>query len=244
MSGFLRALSAEALKYRRTAALWLALGIPVLIVGVAWIVLTQSDLASASADRKWRFVQGITAQMWVTTCLPIGGAILIGMLWGLEHGSNQWKHILAQPPSRHAVFWAKTTGILALIALGTAFLGLLCMLLVAVTGIGPVRWSVAFEMPFRAYLASLPTMALVSWLAQRMSSFALPLILGVAGLVLGGVAANSEQYWVYVPWSWSLVASIGDDEGARTTALLLGGTFGTATLFASWLHFCRADSPA
>ncbi len=134
--------------------------------------------------------------------------------------------------------------LLALIALGTAFLGVLCMLLVTITGIGPVHWSVAFETPFRAYLASLPTMALISWLAQRMSSFALPLILGVAGLVLGGVASNSEEYWFYVPWSWSLVASIGDDGSARATALLLGAGGGTLTLLASWLHFCRADSPA
>ena len=243
MRGYLRALVAELLKYRRTVALWLALGIPALIAGLAWVILTQSELANAEADRKWAVLLGATAQNWVTTCLPIGGAILIGMVWGLEHSSNQLKSILAQPPSRHAIFWAKTTGIFALIAIGTTFLGLLTAMVALAVGIGPVRWDVAFEIPFRALLGALPALALISWLAQRFSSFALPLIAGVAGLVIGGVASNSEEYWPYVPWSWSIVASMGADSSAKATALALGLGVGIAALAGSWLHFFRADAP-
>lgn len=243
MQGYLRSLSAEVLKCRRTMAVWLALGIPVLIIGLAWLVLTISNLADAGNEQKWRFLQNITAEMWTSTCLPIGGAILIGMLWGLEHGSNQLKHILAQPPSRHATFWAKTTGILVLIALGTALLGVLCAALATMLGIGPVQWDVAFERPFRAFAASLPTIALVSWLAQRFASFALPVILGVVGMVCGNIAALSDQYWVYVPWAWSSIAANGSDPEVQQQAMLLSLAVGVALLALSWWQFARADAP-
>ncbi|MFK7742749.1 MAG: ABC transporter permease [Planctomycetota bacterium] len=243
MAGYLRALSAEVLKYRRTTAVWLAFGIPVLIIVLAGIVLTQSDVAEASVERKWNALQGITAQTWVTMCLPIGGAILIGMLWGIEHGSNQLKHILAQPPSRAAQFWAKTTGIFALIALGTAFLGVLCAGLATVLGMGPVRWEVAFELPFRALAGAVPTLGLISWLAQRYSSFALPVILGVVGVVVGGIAGSSPDHWLYVPWSWSMIASIAGDGDDRQLALLLGLGVGALVLLGSMVDFVRSDSP-
>ena len=243
MAGFARSLVAEAMKYRRTAALWLATGIPVLIIGLAWVALTQSDLANAETERKWRALRGITAQSWVTMCLPIGGAILIGLLWGLEHGSNQLKHVLAQPPSRHATFWAKTTGIFALIALGTALLGVLCSLLALVLGMGPVRWDVAFGIPFRAYAASLPTIALVSWVAQRFTSFTWPLILGVVGIVVGGIAAQSDEYWHLVPWAWSIIGAMGANHDSSDTAIVLALASGTLVLGASWVHFWRADTP-
>lgn len=243
MQGYLRCLSAELLKYRRTLALWLAVGIPTLITGLAWIVLTQSGLENRGDDARWQVLEGFTAQTWATTCLHIGGAILIGMLWGLEHSSNQLKHVLAQPVSRHAMFWAKTTGILALIALGTLVLSALTSGMAVMIGIGPVRWDVTLETPFRAFVAMLPTFALVSWVAQRFTSFALPLILGVVGLIVGGLASSSEDYWMFVPWAWSLQSVFGDDEVQRM-ALTLALSGGGVLLAASWRHFCRADTPS
>lgn len=243
MQGYSRALVAEIMKYRRTMAVWLAIGIPTLLVGLAWIVLTQSDVADKSVDVKWRALMGVTSQTWVMTCLPIGGAILIGMLWGFEHNSNQLKHILAQPPSRHAIFWAKTTGIFTLIALGTAILGVLASLLALGLDMGPIRVEAVFGIPFRALLGSVPALALISWVAQRFTSFALPLILGVVGLVVAGFAAQSD-YWQFVPWAWSIVAAMGGDEipDGQATALGLATGFGALTLAGSWLQFARADT--
>ncbi|MFT7536079.1 MAG: hypothetical protein ACI85K_002033 [Hyphomicrobiaceae bacterium] len=243
MQSYLRALSAEILKYRRTMALWLALGIPTLITGIAWIVLTQSKMATADTDSRWSVLAGFVVQSWSTTCLHIGGAILIGMLWGLEHNSNQLKHVLAQPVSRHAMFWAKTTGILGLIALGTLLLCTLSSLVAIAVGIGPVRWEITFEGPFRAYLGWLPTMAMVSWVAQRFSSFALPLILGVIGVIVGTIVTMSEEYWSFVPWTWSMLAANGSDD-VPNQAVALALSCGTLTLIGSWLHFWKADTPS
>ena len=243
MQSYLRALSAEVLKYRRTMALWLAVGIPALIAGLSWLILTQTDLANRPAETRWEVMAGFTAQTWSTSCLHIGGAILIGMLWGLEHSSNQLKHVLAQPPSRHAMFWAKTTGILGLIGIGTLVLCALCSLVAIACDMGDLRWDVTFAAPFRAYVAALPAMALVSWVAQRYSSFALPLILGVVGLIIGTLAASSSDYWSYVPWAWSLQAANGGAE-VQTRALTLGLSTGALALLASWVHFFRADTPS
>tara|TARA_R110002072_G_scaffold31466_4_gene96946 strand:- start:17015 stop:17746 length:732 start_codon:yes stop_codon:yes gene_type:complete len=243
MQGYLRALSAELLKYRRTMAVWLALGIPTLIAGLAWMVLTQTELANREPDQRWQVMVGFTVQTWSTTCLHIGGAILIGMLWGLEHSSNQLKHVLAQPVSRHAMFWAKTTGILGLIAVGTLMLSALTSAVALMVGIGPVRWDITFGSPFRAFVAFLPSMAIVSWVAQRYSSFALPLILGVVGLIIGSLAASSDDYWRFVPWAWSLQAALGSDE-VQEQALLLALGGGVLVLLGSWLHFSRADTPS
>lgn len=243
MQNYLRCLSAEVLKYRRTMALWLAIGIPALLAAISWLILTQTELANRPAEARWQVMKGFTSQTWATSCLHIGGAILIGMLWGLEHSSNQLKHVLAQPPSRHAMFWAKTTGILGLIGLGTLVLCALSSAVALACGMGDLRWDITLHAPFRAYVAALPTMALVSWVAQRYSSFALPLILGVVGLIVGGIASSSEDYWPFVPWAWSLQAALGDAE-VQGRALVLSVCGGSVALVGSWLHFLRADTPS
>ena len=241
---FTRALWAEIGKYRRTAALWLTLGIPLLVTGLVLLILTLSNLAERTVEQRWDAVQQILFGLWVNTCLPIGAAILTGLIWGLEHSSGHLKHVMSLPPSRTAVFLAKSTGIVGLLACGTAFLGVLMTIATAAIGMTPLRPDVVFGMPFTALVGALPAIALVSWVAQRCTAFAWPMILGVAGLIIGSVGMQSEEYWSYIPWAWSpLAASIGAPPDVARNALLLALGGGAVLLAGSWVHFRRADAP-
>lgn len=242
MQLYARALWAEIGKYRRTAALWLALGIPVLIATLVVLIFTLSNVASRAVDEQWGILGQILTGLWVGTSLPIGAAILTGMIWNLEHGSGHLKHVLTLPPSRGAVFFGKTVGTLGLLACGTAFLGVLLTAVTVALGMGSPRLEIVFGVPFVALVAALPGIALVSWVAQRCTAFAWPMILGVAGLIVGTVGAQSEDYWPFVPWAWSLLAVDGPPEVAAN-ALLLALAGGTALVAGSCAHFCRADAP-
>lgn len=242
MRSFGRALVAELKKMRSTAALWLALGIPLLVGALMFLVWNSEQMATRPMEARWGFSTGILLSIWTSMALPMGAAILIGLLWGLEHHSGHLKHVLALPPSRGQVFWAKSLAHLMLLLLGTLCLsGALC-LAAGLTDMTPLRFDVLLRLPLLSLLGSLPAVALVSWVAQRSGNFVLPMGLGVVGMVVGLIAAESPKYWHYVPWSWGIVAARDAPEQLlEVRSLALG--FGLLISCLAWLHFLRRDAP-
>jgi hypothetical protein len=57
----------------------------------------------------------------------------------------------------------------------------------------------------------------------------LPLAVGI-GATMGIIQLGSSEYWVYFPWSYSLMASNGGAPEARHLALLLSGAVAVALL--------------
>jgi hypothetical protein len=227
---------------RSTPALWLALGIPVLVAGLVLIVWSTENFNAQSLDERWNMSFGILHSLWASMALPMGGAILIGLLWGLEHNSGHLKHMLALPASRSHVFWAKQLSHVLLLLLGTLVLEACLLLAANLADMTSVRSAVLVRLPLMALLGSLPALTLVSWLAQRKVNFVLPMGLGVVGMIVGLLASNSQEFWRDVPWSWGLIAAGGNPEALN---LVVGLSLGTTLIFSclAWLHFLRSDAP-
>ncbi len=234
-----RALAAEILKYRRTPALWLALGVPLGFALCSLLIFTVSTLSPATT---WHWLTGVFYVTWLQLVLPAGVAILAALAVGLEHGNNQFKQLLILPPSRGAVYFAKLISLLGLVLAGTL------VLILAVTGIGlaeaglaaPIPWRDLIGIPLLAFLAVTPVLALGLGLALRWRSFALPVSIGFAGTIATTLAVHSARVWPYIPWSYPFIA-ISNLYHDAALAFELAGLLTLVFVLVSYLDFRRRD---
>ena len=69
-------------------------------------------------------------------------------------------------------------------------------------------------------LACLPVVLIQHAISWRVANFVLPLAVGICA-TMGIVQLGSSEYWVYFPWSYSLMAASGSEPAAQQQALLL-----------------------
>jgi hypothetical protein len=215
MTPFLRLLSAEFLKLRRSPALRLVWLLPVLFVGLEFMVFERPflGLRAVSPELKASFgslqVKMLVA-LWAGFFHPLVLALLPALVFRPEHRHRTWKHLRTQPIPRRGIFMAK--GAITLI-LATAILALLWILLWAERGILG-RLNPLLALPFPAsqaaralgwlWLGSLPVLALYVWTSDRINSLAVPVVFGLLGLLLTMALTGQElnQPWRrdLIPW--------------------------------------------
>jgi lantibiotic transport system permease protein len=205
---FWRSLDGERLKYRRTPALWLALGGP-LAVGLLFVlVFTLSPAAQLPNDKKWGIFLDNLFSVWSLLMLPMGAVLVAALAMGLEHGDNQLKQMLTLPPPRWALYGSKVLAGLGLTLLACGLMGLVCLLLGLVLGFtGPAPWSIMLQLTFIPAVAAWPIVTLTVWLASRWKSFVVPLSVGVFGTFVGIIAIRSAFYWQFVLWAYPIKVS-------------------------------------
>ena len=96
-----RTLAADALKLRRTAALWLALGggaLPVLLNFL--IFYFKGKYLVKPGENPWLNYVGMSWQTASVLLLPMFVVLLTGLVVNLENRAGGWKHLLAQPVGR------------------------------------------------------------------------------------------------------------------------------------------------
>ena len=123
------ALKAEALKMKRTLVLWLAFLAPLVVV--VFILVGYLDRGKewlgTGLENAWiEFAQSVDI-FWALLMLPLFITLQTALLAGLEHQSEQWKHLYALPVPRWTVVAAKQAVTAALI--GLSHLMLICLTL-------------------------------------------------------------------------------------------------------------------
>jgi len=112
MKDVCRATFAESLRLKRTLALRLATIAPLLIVFIVFGAYLQRG--SAGPNPLVGFAQ-LNLTLWTILVLPLYTALLAALLAGIEHQTDNWKHLLALPLDRRAIFaakWAAGVGLL------------------------------------------------------------------------------------------------------------------------------------
>jgi hypothetical protein len=236
-----RTLPAEILKLRRTPALLLAASVPVLICALYFLLFNLAgSYSNLPTNEFWDQLLGITNFLWNTLMLPLGLAVLGGLVVGVEHSENQWKTLLTLPPSRASVYLAKAMTLAGLTLFGSVIL-LFGLALVAwvQTGFDPVRWDSLFNTTIRAWFAALPLVALHVWFSSRLKSFAVPLGLAFAGTLAAMFAANgNDTVWMFIPWTYASTDVIS--RFGTTQLILSAGLFPVILLAGIW-DFSRRD---
>lgn len=249
MSPLARALSAEGLKLRGTLALWMCLIAPAVVVALYVLQVSFSKIkphAVADAAESWFFFTQSILVLWSFLMLPLFVTLQSALLAGLEHGENQWKHLLALPVPRRVHYLAKTLVLAGMVLAAFVLLllllplgGWLLMLLKPAFGLhglppiaGLVRSAAA------CFAASLLIIALQTWIAIRWRSFTVAVAVGMSATVIGFLVGQSERFGHWYPWSMPAQALAGHGQYASFVVLagVLGGLAVTALGLADYLR--------
>jgi len=233
-----RILSAELLKIRGKMIWFLVVLGPLGVVGLqaANFGLRYDYLMKVYAENLWDGLIRNVAMLMIPT-LFMGLAIIASMTAGIEHQTNSWKQTLALPVSRMQVFVGK-------FLLNALLLGCSATLLVFSTiGLGlllgfpqaQIPYAEVLQGAYLPYLAVMPFLALQAWLSIVMHNQALPLTIGIVGMIVSMFAIRFDDW---VPYKWVYLQPISGHTYYPAVAGLL---VGIAVLLAGTIHFVRKD---
>lgn len=202
--------AAELSKLRRSAVPVVAVVVPVLAV-ISGTVNYQGNQGVLSAG--WESLSSQVTVFYSLVFAPLAVAMLVAAAWRVEHRGTSWLMMRSTPHSTTAVVLAKTTAVIVPVA---AMQGVLVALTwVAGTAIG-LGWRMPVELLAQGLvfiLAVVPLIGLQSLLSMCMRSFAAPVAICLAQVVISfGMVAKANP--VALLWPASLV----------TRALSLGST--------------------
>lgn len=216
----LRVFRAEFLKYRRTSALFLALGIPLAINALFLLGFFLNGSQHPETPAKgWDFFLGNLNGAWVSLFLPVGLGILASLVMGLEHADNQWKQQLILSATRVQIYVGKWLAVLVLVFLGSLMLAFGSLVVGGiVTGFREIPFEQIIRTPMLALLGSIGIISLQTWLALRFRAFGVGLGIALFGAIAGGLAGSSVRFWYFVPWTFP--NSVLTDSRQQTALLL------------------------
>lgn len=207
--GFGACVWSDLLKLRRTHALVLPLlltAAPPLVFFVYVLQQGRAEYPKEVSPAVWT-VQGILS-LWGIFLLPVMVAVECALLASIEHGSSGWKHVLALPVPRSAVYASKFAMMVFLVALAHG--ALFVYTIASAWGLTQLRRDAGFvgPLPIRETLIFVLLVGLAgaflvgihAVVALRWPSFAMNVGLALGGLLIGAVLVESKFQNVY-PWS-------------------------------------------
>ena len=231
MTALLRALNAEIMKMKRTLALLMVLVTPGTVVALQFFTLLQrgENMESFQAEPWNVLAQGILG-LWAILMLPLFITLETALLAGMEHGTQQWKHLFALPVPRWTIYAAKLLVSAGLIALST---------LTLVGGIVAAGLALQALLPGVSFPATIPLwdilrpavlifltagliLAIHTWVSLRWASFTVAVSVGIVATVGGAIIGNSLTWWKYYPWALAVNVISGPGVQDLPLALTLG----------------------
>jgi hypothetical protein len=244
MKAIVRALDAERLKMKRTLALWLAIVVPLSVVGLQFLIVYQRGAGYFRQDGDpWSQFGWDVFLFFALLMHPLFVALETALLGSLEHRSGQWKHLWALPLPRWTIYAAKQAAGMALIGLSLGLLVVLTVLAgVALRALEPgiglsadVPWKPLLKLGVGAYVASWLLISVQIWIGIRWQNFVAAMGVGVVATIFG-LAAGDSGLASISPWSVPAVVIDALAIGKTAwTSLLWGGLGGVA--FGIWA--CR-----
>lgn len=226
MKTLLAVLLNEALKLKRTLALWLVLLMPLAVV-VLGVLLVAARHPGSAPSTPGGFAMNIMTS-WVILVQPLCVAIVCVLVHAGEHRCGGWRRLYVLPIRRETVYAGKLLVCVVLAMLGTVATVMLTWLaLQVVLAMGWVAGATTFwpELLARhagAMSAVLVVVALQHWISMRWRSFVAPLMVAVAGTLSILTVASSERHWPFDPWTYGTVAANATDALVRHHAVMLG----------------------
>lgn len=226
-----RAVSAETLKLKRTLAVWMVLIAPAVVVGLNFAMLVdRGGQYLTQADAVWLEWEKNILVFWALLMLPLFVTLETALLGGVDHSSQQWKHIFALPIPRWSICAAKLIVAVGLIGASTLVLWgetigaglLLGVVRPEIPLRGPIpAWELLQPMLF-TYLIALCISAVHQFVALRWQSFTFAIGFGIAMAVINFMVIQSDKWNRFFPWSWPAYAFFDEAADFLPTAVMLG----------------------
>lgn len=207
MKTFLNILAAERLKMSRSR-LWLVLLVSPVLSALIGLTMNLPDGAEA-----WPALLGGMSMLHGLLFLPIMAGLIASFICRYEHTGGGWKQLLVLPVSRPAVYMAKFTVVISLLA-GTQLLFLIMLLIASqVQGlVWPIPWSMIAVSLIGGLVACLPLIALQLGVSLAWSSFAAPLAVNVSLTIPSLLIVYSDKIAPFYPWTQPVLAMMPKGE--------------------------------
>lgn len=237
----------EILKLKRTFSLLVVFALPLLVVvfsvGMAIKSLDLSQLNTRDWDGWWA---GVIA-LWCYFMLPLFVALITSTINNIEHRNHTWRLMLSLPVNTLSLYLAKLLLAFLLTLVAVMSLWLFGMLGGLTLGYLSGSYEGAFGYALFAALpkiaiASLPILVIQHAVSWRFSNMVFGLSLGVVA-TMGIVQLGSSEYWVWFPWSYMLMSSMGSSLATQQYAIELSILVALA-LFVVSLPFISSDKRA
>ncbi len=242
----LKLMTVELLKIRRSLSLLMMFAIPAVVVVLNTLMLLKRVGIAKIGPAVWPgFWMGNTA-VWCYFMLPLYIALVTGLLNGQEHKNQTWRLMLTLPVSplklyivKGVLAWLFVVGASAVLVGGAA-------LAIGLLGACGANIAGAFDIPLLApiakvSLACVPVLVIQHAVSWRFQNLVLPLAVGVIA-TMGISQIGSSGYWVYYPWSYSLMALNGSQADAQQQALVLAAAVGAALFAATSVVLARRET--
>lgn len=244
-----RALSAETLKLKRTLALWMVLIAPLTVVALNFLMLWQRGASYLlDADTAWDSLAHNMTTFWAVLMLPLYITLETALLGGVDHNTQQWKHLYALPLPRWSIYAAKWLISLALVAASTLVLWvgtILCGLLLnvvdpglALSGSIPL-WDILRPMGLIGLIGTL-IVAIHLFVGLRWPSFTVSVGFGMVATTANLMIMQSEKWSKVFPWALPLYA-LEDAGGYLGVALMIGLSGGLIVGLAGMWRISRRE---
>lgn len=209
------ALQAEALKSKRSFAGWLTAGCS-LFIPLVWmlaLIFKNENLLASVSPSPWDYLF-MNAYQNSTLLLPFFIVLIVNLIVHIEHHSDAWKQLYAQPVPRGYIYFSKLFFILLLAAAshllfmaGIFLAGILSGLFVPEYHflISMPDFPVYFGLLFRSFISIMGIAALQFALSYHVRNFSIPFGLGLAGVILSVIAIRAEEV-IYLPYSYPMLS--------------------------------------
>ncbi len=239
---FLRVLSTEYLKLKRTLALWMILVSPLVVVLLQFIVsYKRSGVFLKDGKDIWQMIVTQTVEPWTILLMPLFITLETSLLAGLENADKNWKSLLALPAPRWTIYMSK-------LAVTITMLLAAHVVLVAATFASAVLLKQIFPglhfggMPLHPFavpmvkvsVAALLGVTIQHWVSLRWQSYTAAMAFGMSVMVISVFAVQSPAIGPWFPWSLPMHAVLKGAAGHNQITLwsLAGATL--AALAGCW----------
>ncbi|MNI14853.1 ABC-2 family transporter protein [compost metagenome] len=234
----LRVLSSDFLKIRHTAIWFLiCLGpIGVISMQAANFTLRYDYLMHEYAADLWGgLILNVSSLM--VPALLMGLTIIASMIANIEHQTNAWKQVIALPVTKLTVISSKfgVTVLLLLVSSTLVAIGTLVLGLALGMQASDIPYRQLLTMNYYPYLAAMPFIALQVWLSITIKNQAIPLTIGIVGLVISLFAMVLADW---VPWKWPYLQNEWNEPMYSVAA---GLALGMLLYIIGLLSFVRRD---
>lgn len=238
----MRLLVSDAIKHRRT---WV---VPLTLLGPFGLVLM--GVIDFALRREWFAEEVVRSGPWLTVmnqigmldvaAIVLGVALLVSMVFDVDHRSLAWKQLFALPVSRVGVYLTKLLVVALLIALASVLAA------VGTAGIwmwldfGPLPWARLGLLAVVPWVAALPLIAFQGLLSAHIRNQAIALTAGVAGVVMALFGASLPAW---APWTPPVDSMMWITNGTGSVWQILGYACATALVLATAgaIAFARRD---
>lgn len=229
-------LAADFLKIKRKGLWFLTVLGPLGVVALQTVNYgIRKDYLLQQSEDDWGYYLG-NVHSFTPLALILGIAILTSFMASIENETNAWKQLIALPVSKFTVYLSKFTVLTILLFVSSSLLIVFTLAHGLFLDLGEnIPYMELVKSSYYPFLASLPVLALQLWIATVSQNQAIPITVGVFGVIFAFSAYKLPDWMI---WKWP---SLMNEWNEPIINVALGIGVGILLYIVGMIDFTRRD---